>query len=395
MNALRHPAQNTCRILASQLLAALVLAGLAAAPAQAFKPQHAWQQQQQQLQPQAPRPVIELMFVLDTTGSMGGMLEGAKTKIWGIVNDVLQRQGNAGATIRVGLVAYRDRGDAYVTRITPLSTNLDAVYSQLMSFRPEGGGDTPEDVRSAMADAVRAGGWSRPGPRTSQVLFLVGDAPPQSYRNVASTVVTATAARQRGIIVNAIQCGDDPDTTQAWHDVAQHGGGEYFAIAQDGGVEAIVTPYDQPLAQLGQQMGGTYMAYGADRRAKQSSQVAMEARVASAAPPPAVAERAINKALNDRAYDESDLVQKAEVSGSAAAARVADAELPDSLRALPAAERQKALDKAVAERKALKEKILALSKQREKYLADQRAKRSGKAGGFDAAVSGALARQIK
>lgn len=384
MNALRRPA----------LYATLILAGLSAPAAHASERQPQWQPRHQQQQPVQARRTIELMFVLDTTGSMGGMLEGAKTKIWGIVNDLLQRQNQAGAatTIRVGLVAYRDRGDAYVTRITPLSANLDAVYSQLMSFRPEGGGDTPEDVRSAMADALRAGGWSRPGPRTSQVLFLVGDAPPQSYRNVASTVATASAARRRGILVNAIQCGADPVTTEAWHDVAQHGGGEYFAIAQDGGVEAIATPYDQPLAELGQQMGETYMAYGADRHARQSSQLAMEARVAAAAPPAAVAERAVNKALNDRAYDESDLVQKAEAG--ARVATVAEAELPEKLRALPAAQRQAALDRAVAERKTLKAKILTLSRQREHYLAQQRAN-SGKAAGFDGAVSAALARQIK
>lgn len=383
MNALRYPA----------LYAALVLAGLLVLPVQAAQTDLQWQHRQQQQQPASARRTVELMFVLDTTGSMGGMLEGAKAKIWGIVNDVLQRQGNAGATVRVGLVAYRDRGDAYVTRVIPLSANLDAVYGQLMSFRPEGGGDSPEDVRSALADALRAGGWSRPGPRTSQVMFLVGDAPPQHYRNVPATATSAAAARQRGIIVNAIQCGKDPDTTEAWRAVARLGGGDYFAIAQDGGVEVIETPYDQPLAQLGQQMGSTYLAYGADRRARQSSQLAMESRVAAAAPPAAVAERAVNKALNDRAYDESDLVQKAE-SGARVLAAVEEADLPESLRALPAPQRQAALDRAVAERKALKAKILALSKQREQYLAQQRA-RGGKAAGFDAAVSGALARQIK
>lgn len=374
----------------STLIAALLLAGLCSAPAHA---QAAVFHPQQQLA-HAARPTIELMFVLDTTGSMGGMLEGAKTRIWGIVNEVMQRRGNAGATIRVGLVAYRDRNDAYVTRITPLSDNLDAVYSQLMGFQPEGGGDTPEDVRSALAEAVRAGGWSRPGARTSQVMFLVGDAPPQPYQNLPSTMATAKQAQRRGIIVNAIQCGNNADAARAWRDVAQYGGGEYFAIAQDGGVDAIETPYDQPLAQLGEQMGATYLAYGADRKARQSSQVAMEARVAAAAPPPAVAERAINKALNDKAYDESDLVQKAEVSGSALA-RVSEAELPDSLRKLAPAQRQAALDKKVAERKALKEQIVALSKQRDNYLAAQRAKAGTRTSGLDAAVSAALAKQIK
>jgi Mg-chelatase subunit ChlD len=391
MNALRHTA----------LTAALILAGLALQPAQA-SPRYPGHLQDQAIRPTQIPPLqrqatIELLFVLDTTGSMGGMLEGAKAKIWGIVNDVLQQRGNANATIRVGLVAYRDRGDAYVTRITPLSENLDHVYAQLMNFRPEGGGDGPEDVRTAMAEALRAGGWSAPGPRTSQVMFLVGDAPPHdNYRNVASTAASAREASRRGIIVNAIQCGDDGDTTMAWRNVAQYGGGEYFAIAQDGGVEVLVTPYDDELAQLGASMGGTYMAYGAssDRRARESAQVAMESRVTAAAPAPAKADRALNKALNDKAYDEGDLVQKAE-AGAVALPSIAEAELPDSLRRIAPAQRQAALDKAVAERKALRAKIVTLSKQRDQYLAQQRSKKGGAKTGFDAAVSGALARQIK
>ena len=384
MNPLRHPA----------LIAALMLAGLASVPVQATKPSippHAPNQQQH-----VQRATIELLFVLDTTGSMGGMLEGAKSKIWGIVNDVLQQQGNGGATVRVGLVAYRDRGDAYITRITPLTDNLDAVYAQLMSFRAQGGGDGPEDVRSAMAEAVRVGGWSAPGPRTSQVMFLVGDAPPHDdYRNVPGADSSARNAARRGIIVNTIQCGVDANTTDAWRGIAQYGGGEYFAIAQDGGVDVVVTPYDQELARLGEQIGGTYLAYGASEKriARQSAQGAMESSVAAAAPAPAKAERALNKALNDRAYDDSDLVQKA-ASGKVALPQIAEAELPDSLRRLEPGQRQAALDAAVAERKALQGKIVALSKQRQQYLAQQRSKSTGGKVGFDAAVSTALKRQI-
>lgn len=385
MSPLRHPA----------LIAMLVLAGLANLPAHA-RARYAHPLSQQ------PRPVhapatIELLFVLDTTGSMEGMIDGAKTRIWGIVNDVLQRQGNTRARIRVGLVAYRDRGDAYVTRITPLSDNLDVVYAQLMRYQAVGGGDGPEDVRSALAEGLRAGGWSAPGPRTSQVIFLVGDAPPHDdYQNIRSTVATAREAAKRGIIVNAIQCGEDGETERAWRAVAKHGGGDYFAIAQDGGVDAIDTPYDQPLAKLGEQIGGTYMAYGRVevREQSQAAQIVMESRVVAAAPPPAQAERAVNKALNDKAYDERDLVQKAE-SGKVAVAGIAEAELPDSLRKLAPAKRQEALDKAVAERKAIREKIVTLSKQRDQYLAEQRRKKGGGKAGLDEAISSSLARQIK
>ncbi|MDO8439058.1 MAG: VWA domain-containing protein, partial [Telluria sp.] len=147
MSPLRHPA----------LIALLVLAGLASLPAGA-RERYAHPLSQQP-GPAHAAATIELLFVLDTTGSMEGMIDGAKTKIWGIVNDVLQRQGNTRARVRVGLVAYRDRGDAYVTRITPLSDNLDVVYAQLMRYQAAGGGDGPEDVRSALADGLRAGGW--------------------------------------------------------------------------------------------------------------------------------------------------------------------------------------------------------------------------------------------
>jgi Mg-chelatase subunit ChlD len=388
MKVQRHPT----------LIAALILAGLACLPAQASKLVAADKQQSQQSQHSEKqvgrRSTVELLFVLDTTGSMGGMLDGAKAKIWGIVNDVLQQQGQ-GATVKVGLVAYRDRGDAYITRVTPLTDNLDAVYSQLMGFQANGGGDGPEDVRSAMAEAVRLGGWSAPGPRTSQVMFLVGDAPPHDYRNMPSTATSARNAARRGIIVNAIQCGDDSQTTRSWREVAQQGGGEYFAIAQDGGVETFVTPYDQQLSTLGEQMGSTYLAYGdkEKRVARQSAQVAMESKVAAAAPAAAKADRALNKAINARAYDDSDLVQKAEIGG-AVLAQIAEAELPDALRGLAPAQRQAALDQAVAQRKALREQIVTLSRQRDQYLKAQRSKAPSK-DGFDGAVANALARQIK
>lgn len=135
---------------------------------------------------------VELVFVLDTTGSMGGLLEGAKTKIWSIVNEIMQARSSQNMQVKVGLVAYRDRGDDYVTKVTPLSSNLDEVYSQLMSFRAEGGGDTPEDVRTAMLHALEKVGWSQPGKHSSQIMFLVGDAPPHDdYREVQDTVTTS------------------------------------------------------------------------------------------------------------------------------------------------------------------------------------------------------------
>ena len=80
-------------------------------------------------------PVMEMVFVLDTTGSMGGLLTGAKERIWGIINEVMQTSKLS--SVKVGLVAYRDRGDQYVTQVLPLTEDLDKVYSTLMDYEAQ------------------------------------------------------------------------------------------------------------------------------------------------------------------------------------------------------------------------------------------------------------------
>lgn len=345
--------------------------------------------------------VVELVFVIDTTGSMGGLLEGAKAKIWSIVNNILQKPDRQNVRVKVGLVAFRDRGDTYLTKLTQLTDNLDQVYSELTALHAEGGGDTPEDVRTAMHQAVNRMAWSKASASTSQIIFLVGDAPPHNdYLDVPSVETSVKLARGRGILINAIQCGSLADTTGPWRQVAQLGGGEYFSIAQNGGVDVVATPQDAELAVLGEKIGATYLAYGRadERKAKMSQQFVLEETVVAAAPPAARAERAVNKAINTRAYDESDLLQKIE-SGETSLSRLRDEELPDDLRKLPPNERQRRIDEALQVRNNLKKRIIELSKKREKFLSEERSKKNAVKSadqlGFDSAVSSTLERQIK
>ncbi len=78
------------------------------------------------------KPRVDVVFVLDTTGSMEGFIQTAKEKIWSIATTMASAQQTP--EIRIGLVAYRDRGDAYVTRIVDLSDDLDSVYAALMDL---------------------------------------------------------------------------------------------------------------------------------------------------------------------------------------------------------------------------------------------------------------------
>ncbi|HEX7177005.1 MAG TPA: vWA domain-containing protein [Pyrinomonadaceae bacterium] len=342
---------------------------------------------------------LEMVFVLDTTGSMGGLLEGAKQRIWGIVNEVMQTSSRP--SVRIGLVAYRDRGDAYVTQIVPLTDDLDRVYTTLMDFNADGGGDTPENVRRALSDGVHKAGWSRPSGRVAQILFLVGDAPPHDdYQDEPAVEKTVSEAVSRGMIVNTIQCGQMPQTTPIWQQIARGGEGQYFAIAQDGGVEVVSTPYDSRLSELGSSLGRTFTAYGGGGGEKGekhrddafAAQAATESKVAESAAPTAAADRAINKALNSRAYV-GDLLQDVE-NGTLKLDSVKDEDLPADLKKLSADERSKEIQKRLDDRKKMRAEIVALSKQRDEHIATERRKRTGGQGGFDSAVATALKAQL-
>jgi hypothetical protein len=341
---------------------------------------------------------LEMVFVVDTTGSMAGLISGAKEKIWGIVNEVMREQHSS---VRIGLVAYRDRGDKYLTQVFPLAEDLDQVYTILMDYQADGGGDGPEDVRTALAEGVHKINWSTPAADLSQVMFLVGDAPPHDdYNDAIDTLSTAKIAVQKGIIVNTIQCGFSGETTDAWRAIAKAGQGEYLSIASDGGVQAIASPYDEQLDQLARRLGSTFVPYGLGRgvagdarRAEAAATMGrVETRVAVDAPMSAKADRAVNKVLNAKAYI-NDLLQDIE-NGSVKLENVDPAEMTEDLRALSPAERQQEVQKRLAERKEIKSQIMSLSTQREAFIANERKKMTGEKDGFDTTVSRVLKLQL-
>jgi len=137
---------------------------------------------------------MEVAFVLDTTGSMSGVIEGAKRKIWSIANSI--QDLHPGAQVRFALIGYRDRGDAYVTKTFDLTTDVQKIYGELLAFRAAGGGDTPESVNQALHEAVDDLDWSY-NKRTFRTIFLVGDAPPSlQYQDDVHYRDSAKQARQ-------------------------------------------------------------------------------------------------------------------------------------------------------------------------------------------------------
>src|SRR5690606_37541815 len=155
--------------------------------------------------------------------------------------------------VRLCLLAFRDRGDAYVTRHTDLTQDLDALYAQLLALDADGGGDHPEAVNQALREAVHATSWSH-GSDVLRLVFRVGDAPPQAYQDEPRYPQIAAEAAARGILINPVLCGSDDGARTAFARIAELARGETAVLAQPGRVRQIETPVDQDLAALGQRL---------------------------------------------------------------------------------------------------------------------------------------------
>ncbi|MBM3527977.1 MAG: VWA domain-containing protein [Alphaproteobacteria bacterium] len=342
------------------------------------------------------RPVVEVAFVLDTTGSMSRLIEGAKRKIWSIATAILDE--NPDAEVRMGLVAYRDIGDEYVTKTFDLTGDVQDLYAKLLELRASGGGDWPESVNEALHTAVTKLAWSQ-GPRVDRIMFLVGDAPPHmNYAQDVKYPAVLRMARDRGIVVNAVQAGSARDTERVWREIAQRGDGRFIPIPQDGGqIVVIETPYDIEIIELQGRINGTVIPYGP--RAQRSS-VEQKTRQIAAAPRAVASEMAgyLNKSAGRTG---AALTGGGDLVADVAAGRqrleaVKDDDLPDAVRGMSPADRKAHVEKQAAARKALNERMADLVRKRDTHAAEQRKKAPAHAAdSFDRAVAETLKTQVR
>ena len=341
-----------------------------------------------------PKPKIEVVFCLDTTGSMGGLIQGAKDKIWSISNQIAG--GKPTPDWKIGLVAYRDRGrEDYVTKLVELTDDLDAIHGKLREFQAGGGGDAPESVNQALDEAVNKIKWST-DKKTLRIIFLVGDAPPHmDYGDDVKYPVTCKKACENGIIVNTIQCGGDGECQKHWKEICKLAEGSYAQIAQSGGVVAVATPFDKDLADINAELARTTLVYGKrDMREKGEA----KARAAAALPAPAAADRAAFRAKDGKAaaYDLLDAIK----AGKVKLEEVKQDELPEQMKKMDAKERKEYLDKLEKRRAELNKKALELDKKRGEYIKEELAKKAKKEGkdakdSFDNQVLETLRKQAK
>ncbi len=340
------------------------------------------------------RPKVEVVFALDTTGSMGDLIAAAKEKIWSIATTLAG--SDPAPEIRMGLVAYRDRGDTYVTKVIPLSNDLDSIYAALMDFKADGGGDGPESVNQALYDAVHGITWSQ-DPNAYKVVFLIGDAPAHmDYQDDVKYPATIAAANAKGIVINVVQAGQNGLTKRQWTRIAQLGDGAYFQVGQSGNAVALATPFDKDLAELSAKLDSTRLYYGNDEEKveKQRKMNATDKLHAGSS----LASRARRATFNASKSGEANLFGEGELVDDVASGRVdlSDIErhaLPEPIQAMTPAEQQALIKETAAKRKELQSRIGDLAEQRTKYLKKKVEEMGGAKDSLDHKIYGAIREQ--
>lgn len=318
------------------------------------------------------QPKVEVVFVLDTTSSMSGLIDAAKNNIWSIASSMASADPEP--DMRMGLVAFRDRGDDYITRVLDLSQDLDSMYVSLSNFRAQGGGDGPESVNAALHAAVNNVSWSQDD-STYKVIFLVGDAPPHmDYADESQYPEIIRQAKAKGIVVNCIQAGNQANTRKVWQQIASLNQGEFFQVEQGGSAVAVTTPFDDKIAKLSRELDETKLFYGSEEKRQRLEAKEKASRELFASVPASVqakrAEYNTKAAGADNLFADSELVEDV-VRGKVELDALPEKALPKPLVGLEKSEQKKLVEETAEKRKQIQEEIAALGKLRQSYIADQ------------------------
>ncbi|MBJ6760382.1 VWA domain-containing protein [Myxococcaceae bacterium JPH2] len=322
-------------------------------------------------------PRVQIALLLDTSGSMDGLIDQARRQMWTVVNTFQKaRRGEQLARLEIALYEYGKSDLAaeagYMRQILPFTTDLDSVSEKLFALRTNGG---DEYCGMVIQKATTQLAWSK-SHDDLKLIYIAGNEP---FNQGPVAFATAIAnAKEHGIIVNTVHCGgSEVGARDGWTAAAALAQGQALNIDQNRAVAQVTTPQDAELARLSGELNQTYLGYGSGGSAGKARQVAQDT---NAAPSPSVAAtRAVSKA--SRLYDNSswDLVDGAK-SGAVKLDTLKEEELPAELQGKSVEERKAVVATKAKEREAIQDRIVKLKGEREKYLAEQKAVRPASAG---------------
>ncbi|HKB02127.1 MAG TPA: VWA domain-containing protein [Gemmataceae bacterium] len=318
---------------------------------------------------------VDVVLCLDTSGSMDGLIDSAKIRLWALVNGLAKMQ--PAPALRVALYSYGnntyDRTRGWVRKEVDLTTDLDEVYKRVHALRTAAAG-SEEYVARVTRDALAEMKWAD-DKDALRVLFVCGNEPVDQDKEVSLESVAARAKAQ-GVLINTIYCGsaNHVDAT-GWAAFAARCGGKYASIDQDRARAEVVirTPFDVEIEKLGVQINDTYCWYGVKGEAGRTNQLTQDKNAADAAGGASV-ERGVTKATRLYRNAEADLIDRMKSEKDFDLKKLKEAELPEELRKLKPQEREAYLKKKADERADIQKKITDLSAQRAKYIEDEKRK---------------------
>jgi len=318
---------------------------------------------------------IQVAILLDVSNSMDGLIEQAKAQLWTMVNVMGKAKCN-GETPQIEIALYeygRDNNDlrkGYVKQIMPFTSDLDGLSQKLFQLSTNGG---QEYCGYVIHTSLNELNWDTTS-SNYKVIFISGNE--DFLQGNISYTLACTEAKNKGVIVNTIYCGDRlQGIKEHWNLLGECGNGSFTNINSDAKPEDIPTPYDSTLITLNNKLNGTYLSYGYMGRSKKELQGAMDAANSNINSYAGV-NRAVSKS-SSKTYNNSswDLVD-AKAEDSKILEKVDLKTLPDSLQKKSKAELEVIVNQKSKERAGIQKEMQDVNKKREAYIAAEKIKKA-------------------
>lgn len=315
---------------------------------------------------------IQVAILLDTSNSMDGLIDQAKSQLWKMVNELALARDEKGEIPLLELALYHygndglASGTGYIQQIAPLTTDLDLISEKLFSLSTNGGNEYCGHVIQTASKELR---WLSSNEHLKMIFIAGNEAFTQGEVDYKTSCRNAIA---KGIIVNTIFCGDYQEgiNTQ-WKDGADLTDGKYMNIDQGKSIVHIDAPQDAEINRLNQELNDTYIGYGHEGMSRKEMQNKQDMNAASFGSANNV-QRAMSKASKAYKNDSWDLVDAVKEKKKSVA-EIADDELPQEMKGMNAEQRTKYVEAKAAKRQEIQDKIGKLSEERRKYVAEKEA----------------------
>lgn len=309
---------------------------------------------------------IQIALLLDTSSSMDGLIDQARSQLWRIINElaVARRDGKV-PSLEVALFEYGKSSipsdEGYLRMVTSFTHDLDKISAELYSLTTNGGDEYCGLVIDTAAKNLQ---WDSDD-NNLKLIFIAGNEPfDQGEVNYRESV---RRAKKKGIIVNTIFCGDMQTGIDSWwKDGADISGGRYISIDQNIQVRTISAPQDAEITRLGIELNNTYIAYGNTGKEKKMEQEKQDSN-ASGKSASIAAERSISKASAHYNNTEWDIVDAAS-KGAVDLKNMSKDDLPDEMKNMSPKEREEYVKKMEKKREEIKNRINKLNEERRAYI---------------------------